>query len=616
MRIVSLHVASFGKLKNFDLNFGKGINVLRQKNGFGKTTLANFIRAMLYGFDYKRVKRGAESVSDAAWWATWNSNEKIGGNIVLEHNGTTYRVERYFGLTAKSETLTVLNVTTGKTENIQNVGEFFLGLTAESYERSAYFPQEAVEISSNENFDNRLAGLVQNDGNYDAVQDRLRKYRKDLKYERGEGGLISTLENSKFQLQRQLAEREQAQRRETAIAVRLQEIASERERFKASARQLNEQMEVTQANIAKKQLVDTPNKQRLAELQSQLARFDELENDHIACEALAKKIEQAPTAVTPKQSPIRLVLLIVGIVMLVAGVAACFWLLTVGIGAIVAGAAVAVISFFIRPAAKQQSAGEQDLYLEEYFNIASKYFYCKDMTFAEAQKAMWQTHNEYVLQKREYERLLQTASSNQNATQDESSLQRLRAQFAEIQQRQEMLSREEGSLSAERQTLVCDTTPVREQIAEVEQKIAEAKHNYDISNKVSALLERAKENLSVTYLPKLCDRCRVLLNQITAGDFAPVIDRTFSIKLQTKGVTKPLDNFSRGIREITLLCFRIALSEILFDGQVPFLIIDDAFVNFDEENFLRATELLRKLSQNMQILYLTCQARSGVLEKL
>ena len=141
MKIVSLHVTSFGKLKNLDLNFGKGVNVLRQKNGFGKTTLANFIRAMLYGFDYKRIKRGAESVSDAAWWATWNSGDKIGGNLVVEHDGATYRVERYFGLTAKSETLTVLNVTTGKTENVQNVGEFFLGLTAESYDRSAYFPQ-------------------------------------------------------------------------------------------------------------------------------------------------------------------------------------------------------------------------------------------------------------------------------------------------------------------------------------------------------------------------------------------------------------------------------------------------------------------------------------------
>ena len=119
--------------------------------------------------------------------------------------------------------------------------------------------------------------------------------------------------------------------------------------------------------------------------------------------------------------------------------------------------------------------------------------------------------------------------------------------------------------------------------------------------------------MSVMYLPKLCDRCRVLLNQITAGDYKPVIDRTFSIKLQTAGVTKSLDCFSRGIREITLLCFRVALSELLFGGNVPFLIIDDTFVNFDEENFLRATTLLKQLAKNTQILYFTCLNRLGAL---
>lgn len=605
MRIISLHVSSFGKLKNLDLNFNGGVNVLQQRNGYGKTTLANFIRAMLYGFEYKRAKRGAGS-TDAALWARWNSTEKTGGSMVVEHLGVTYRIERYFGLTAKSETLNVINVATGKTVNMQNVGEFLLGLTAESYDRSAYFPQEAVEIYSNENFDSRLAGLVQNDENYDDVQDKLRKFRKELKYERGEGGLISELDRNKSALQRKIYDCGQAALREQTIESRLREITAERERAQDAAQKYN--AELLHANTARQ---PDPNTLKLQELQNKLARCSELENDKLACDALASKIESAPN-VAKKQRGVHIPLLVVALVLAAAGVAMCFWILAVGICALVAGVALSVVSFFLRPRLTTLPAGEKDAYITEYFNIAAKYFYCKDMDYAQVQKAMWQTYNDYLGDKRQCEYLQKTAQNSAAATTD-IRLQQLRNKLAEIQTLQQDLSREEGRLIEERKSLFTDATVLREQLEETEQKLRQAKHSYEVAEKTSELLARAKENLSVMYLPRLCERCKELLCKITAGDYRPVIDRTFAIKLQTEGVVKPLDNFSRGIREITLLCFRIALSEILFDGAIPFLIIDDAFVNFDEENFVRATKLLQEL-KSAQILYLTCLDRLGKLK--
>ena len=49
MRLLSLHVENFGALQGFDLSPAEGLNVLYQKNGWGKSTLAVFIKAMLYG---------------------------------------------------------------------------------------------------------------------------------------------------------------------------------------------------------------------------------------------------------------------------------------------------------------------------------------------------------------------------------------------------------------------------------------------------------------------------------------------------------------------------------------------------------------------------------------
>ena len=49
MRLIKCHIENFGKLQNFDYEFGEGLNTIKQINGFGKTTFAHFIKAMLYG---------------------------------------------------------------------------------------------------------------------------------------------------------------------------------------------------------------------------------------------------------------------------------------------------------------------------------------------------------------------------------------------------------------------------------------------------------------------------------------------------------------------------------------------------------------------------------------
>ena len=49
MKLLRLEIESFGKLQGFSLDLDQGLNVICESNGFGKTTLAMFIKAMLYG---------------------------------------------------------------------------------------------------------------------------------------------------------------------------------------------------------------------------------------------------------------------------------------------------------------------------------------------------------------------------------------------------------------------------------------------------------------------------------------------------------------------------------------------------------------------------------------
>ena len=51
MRLIKCYVSSFGKLKDFDYKFDAGLNTFKEDNGWGKTTLATFIKAMFYGLN-------------------------------------------------------------------------------------------------------------------------------------------------------------------------------------------------------------------------------------------------------------------------------------------------------------------------------------------------------------------------------------------------------------------------------------------------------------------------------------------------------------------------------------------------------------------------------------
>lgn len=533
MKIVAIHIVAFGKLKNVNLQFKNGLNVLQNSNGFGKTTLASFIRAMLYGFTYTRAK----GATDASHFAPWGSTEKFGGSMVVEHCGEIYRIERFFGATARQESAKFINEKTGKEVNIQvQPGEFLLGLTADSYDRSAYFPQEAVELSSNDNFEARLANLVQDGAeDYDKVQDRLRNYKKNLRYERGNGGKIYELTCEKQRLLQQQANAQAAERRSVEIERRLREIAGQKAKLERRYADYNER-------LVKPRLQQT-----------------------------TQVIEQSKQQQQPRVNKFAViavvVLAIIGVLFVVLGVMQTLTktiALGIGVGAFALSVLVLIL-LFVRRAIKKRRL--KDVADNQSGTVVSD----------------GDTADKYL---EDIQRCVQTISE---------------------------LSTEEGRLIEERKNLVFDSVAIQDKILAVDQQRLLAQHQYEVADAVVKLLEQAKDNLSSSYLPRLCERSSQLLKEITQSNLSVVVDRNFTVSIREQGQTKPMGEFSRGIREIALLCFRVALSELLYDGAIPFVIIDDAFVNFDEQNFLRATTLLKKLATHAQVIYFTCHNRTGNL---
>ena len=51
MKLKTCHITGFGKINDRSFDFNNGLNVFCEENGFGKSTLASFIKVMLYGFE-------------------------------------------------------------------------------------------------------------------------------------------------------------------------------------------------------------------------------------------------------------------------------------------------------------------------------------------------------------------------------------------------------------------------------------------------------------------------------------------------------------------------------------------------------------------------------------
>ena len=506
MKILSIHVQAFGKLSGVNLKLKDGVNVIQNVNGFGKTTLASFIRAMLYGFTYKTVG----GVKDAARFAPWQGVGRFGGSMTVEHDGQTYRIERFFGATQKQETLTVLNEKTGKPLELNGVqvGEYFLGLTADSYDRSAYFPQEAVELSSNDNFDSRLANLIENGADdFDKIQEKLRAYKKSLRYEKGNGGKIYELDCKRRDLLQKQGDGVRARRRVKEIDSELLEIEAQKQTL---SKRLNEQIGGT--------------KEQTQQL-------------------LAKGYNK--------------LLLYMGLALSAVGIV----FLALGLGGVLGDAAYKISA----PCLGSGIVGVV-------------------------------TH----LILRKYLKRRATAAT----TPQDNTVEQLNT-----------LSVRYGQLTEERKSLAYNSVEIEDERLTVDNQRAEAQFDYEVADTVSRLLTEAKDNLSSGYIPKLTARCSELLSQLTDANYSVIVDRSFNVKIREQGQTRDMSEFSRGIREVTLLCFRVALSELLYDKQIPFIIIDDAFVNFDEYNFKRATHLLKQLAAHGQVVYFTCHDRTGELLK-
>ena len=209
MKLIRCYIENFGGLHQYEVSFQDGITMIEEENGFGKTTLAEFIRAMFYGLP---KNTGPFEKQFRKKYKPWQGGN-YGGNLVFEENGKEYKIERSFGGTQKTDKLAIYDVKTGKktTDYTENIGLELFGLDSDSFARSTYLPQvhDAMEIPT-DNIRAKLGNLLDdtNDiNNFDDAIKRLKDRRSEYQAYRGNKGRCHDLSEKITQLQKDIDER-------------------------------------------------------------------------------------------------------------------------------------------------------------------------------------------------------------------------------------------------------------------------------------------------------------------------------------------------------------------------------------------------------------------------
>ncbi len=246
MYIKEIYIKSFGALTDRKIEFSRGLNVICGANESGKSTVASFIKFMLYGLSGKAA--AGETVTERERFVNWD-NGIAAGRITVVCSDGEYTVERRCyrttegGRDAFREGVRIVRNDTGEAvKTTKSPGEYFLGFPEKVFTQSAFVKSaEAARIDGG-GLKVALENLMTSGDeeiNTKRALDRLDSARKILRHKNGAGGRLGELEEEKARLEKLLMDSQGSSKRIVELEGNVADVRAKREHREAEAAELS-----------------------------------------------------------------------------------------------------------------------------------------------------------------------------------------------------------------------------------------------------------------------------------------------------------------------------------------------------------------------------------------
>lgn len=196
MKLISCHIENFGKLSGITFDFKDGLNNICESNGWGKSTLAAFIKVMFFGFENERSRD--EAVNERKKYKPWQGGT-YGGTIRFEAENKSYIIERSFGNKDKEDIFVIRDADTNLVceDYSENVGNELFLIDSASFLRTVYISQNDIDTATTGSINAKIGNLADNTddiNNFEKVNSRLADLLNNMTPSRKTGSIAKLTE--------------------------------------------------------------------------------------------------------------------------------------------------------------------------------------------------------------------------------------------------------------------------------------------------------------------------------------------------------------------------------------------------------------------------------------
>ncbi len=620
MIIKEMHLINFGKFSHKEISLKPGVNIIYGENEAGKTTIHTFIRGMLFGIDKQRGKASGKDLYSK--YEPWDNPASYQGHMRIENNGINYRIERVFNKLSKS--FRVVNEDEGYELSEEQIEALFAGLNESCYYNTISISQ--LGSVTDKELESILRNYAANLGATKSMEIDIKKAFSDLDEQKkkitkenniaDEDFVKRSLKDAKMKLE--VSEDEQH-----TIAAMIEQKKLALNNLKLKRHELSEKDAKRLEEVAKQNERRDKLYQDILEYNLDVERYKQqlqsIENhkDNLQEQLAEKNIENREDLQNLTDKVVnKTTMPIVFVILMLAGIGVSVGLLAgninklmyprtwimlgASIGATLLFLILAIVKYFYNKNNKEKKMNrlralrtvmenlEEAKHEEVYINrqLANK------QSQLDRAKAMIETDDTFSVELHDY-----SGELEQMEEQDREISNSISKASWRLEQMQEK------------------DIEVRKEIDELTsklEKIQSAKAEVEAIEDAKAGIEEIAHEIRNSFGQRLNERASYYMEQITNGKYDRLtIDDKLNITINSNKLLLSSSKLSKGTVEQIYMALRLAAADILFEDEPKPILLDDAFVMYDNK---RMGNTMKFMSTNMeQVIIFSCHTREKLM---